>query len=49
MDKESCIKCYEAIQTLNYNGILDEDETAVHEHNLLDKIIRDMRLEEDEK
>ena len=49
MDKASYIKCYEAIRILAFNGILDEDEVAVHEHNLLDKIIRDMRLEDDEE
>lgn len=33
------LKCYEAIQVLHDNGILDEEEKAVHEHNLLHSII----------
>ena len=36
---ESYIACYNAIQTLAKNGILDEEEKAVHEHNLLVDII----------
>lgn len=33
------IDCYKSIQTLHENGIVDEEEKAVHEHNLLHNII----------
>ena len=33
------LKCYEAIQTLHSNGIFDDEEKAVHEHNLLHSIM----------
>jgi len=33
------VLCYDAIQTLANNGITDEEEKAVHEHNLLFQII----------
>lgn len=39
------IKSYEAIQTLECNGIFDEEEKAVHEHNLLFNIIETMKDE----
>ena len=29
------LKCYEAIKVLSDNGMFDEEEKAVHEHNLL--------------
>ena len=43
------IKCYEAIQTLHEYGFLDEEEKAVHEHNLLFDIIETMLSEIDKK
>lgn len=46
MNNAEYIESYNAIQTLKANGILDEEEAAVHEHNLLYKIIIAMRLEE---
>lgn len=39
------VDCYEAIETLSENAIFDEEEKAVHEHNLLWQIIEDMRSE----
>ena len=42
------INSYKAIQTLYENGILDEEEKAVHEHNLLHNIIVTMESEVDE-
>lgn len=33
------IKCYIAIQTLAENGLFDDEEKAVHEHNLLHSIM----------
>ena len=39
------IKCYEAIQLLEKNGIFDEEEKVVHEHNLLFEIIVTMKTE----
>lgn len=33
------LKCYEAIQVLRDNGIFDEEEKSVHEHNLLHSIM----------
>lgn len=39
------IESYEAIQTLEKNGLLDEEEKATHEHNLLFQIIKEMKLE----
>lgn len=39
------IECYTAIQTLEKNGIFDEEEKAVHEHNLLFQIIETMKSE----
>lgn len=43
------IKCYESIQILERNGIFDEEEKAVHEHNLLFNIIETMRSETEEQ
>lgn len=40
---ERHIESYEAIQCLAENGLLDEEEKAVHEHNLLATIISDLR------
>lgn len=45
---EKYIKCYEAIETLHMNGILDEEEKAVHEHNLLFNIVETMKTEVEE-
>ena len=42
------IDSYKAIQTLYENGILDEEEKAVHEHNLLHNIIVTMESEVEE-
>lgn len=42
------IACYEAIQLLARKGIFDEEEKAVHEHNLLFEIIETMRSEIEE-
>lgn len=39
------VNCYEAIQTLENNNIFDEEEKAVHEHNLLYNIILTMKQE----
>ena len=39
------IASYESIQVLARNGIIDEEEKAVHEHNLLFGIIETMRSE----
>lgn len=39
------IASYEAIQTLARNGIIDEEEKEVHEHNLLFSIIETMKSE----
>ena len=33
------LKCYEAIQILHDNGIFNEEEKSVHEHNLLHSIM----------
>lgn len=40
------IDSYEAIQILERNGIFDEEEKSVHEHNLLFNIIKIMKLED---
>ena len=42
------IACYEAIQLLARNGIFDEEEKAVHEHNLLFQIIEASKTEIEE-
>ena len=42
------IKCYMAIQTLAENSIFDEEEKAVHEHNLLNSIMVTMQEEIEE-
>lgn len=42
------IDCFEAIQLLAHNGIFDEEEKAVHEHNLLFEIIGTMKTEVEE-
>lgn len=42
---EKSIKSYEAIETLSHNGLFDEEEKTVHEHNLLFGIIDMMRSE----
>ena len=39
------IDCYKAIQTLEENGIFDEEEKAAHEHNLLFEIVETMKSE----
>lgn len=39
------VDSYEAIQTLERNSIFDEEEKAVHEHNLLFGIIETMKQE----
>lgn len=39
------IACNEAIQLLAHEGIFDEEEKAVHEHNLLFEIIETMKSE----
>lgn len=39
------VESYKAIQTLQKNGLLDEEEKAVHEHNLLCEIIGTMESE----
>ena len=39
------IDSYKAIQTLHENGILDGEEKAVHEHNLLYNIVVTMESE----
>ena len=39
------IECFDAIQTLSFHGILDEEEKATHEHNLLFNIIEAMKNE----
>lgn len=44
---EKYIDSYNAIQILHENGIFDEEEKAVHEHNLLHKIITTMESEVD--
>lgn len=33
------LKCYKAIRVLHENGIFDDEEKAVHEHNLLHSIM----------
>lgn len=43
------IKSYEAIQTLERNSIFDEEEKAVHEHNLLFSIIETMKQETEDQ
>lgn len=40
-----CIDSYNAIQTLKENGILDEEEVNVCEHNLLFNIVVTMKSE----
>ena len=42
---EQYIKCYDAISVLYENGIFDEEEKAVHEHNLMFQIIKTMKFE----
>lgn len=42
---KQCIKCYEGIEALAFNHIFDEEEKAVHEHNLLHNIIEVMKTE----
>ena len=36
------VDSYKAIRTLQDNGLMDEDEVAVYEHNLLHNIIKIM-------
>ena len=43
------VACYNAINLLAHEGILDEEEKAVHEHNLLFEIIETMRSETEEQ
>lgn len=47
MSRKEYIECYNAIQLLREHGILNEEEAAVHEHNLLVKILMDMSPEEE--
>ena len=42
------IECYKSIQTLHENGIIDEEEKAVYEHNLLYNIMVTMESEVEE-
>lgn len=42
------ISSYNAIQTLTRNDLFDEEEKAVHEHNLLFNIIQTMKMEVEE-
>lgn len=42
------ISSYSAIQTLERNDLFDEEEKAVHEHNLLFNIIQTMKMEVEE-
>lgn len=42
------VECYKSIQTLSRNGILDDEEKAVHEHNLLFNLVETMRSEVEE-
>ena len=42
---KQCIKCYEGIEVLAFNNIFDDEEKAVHEHNLLHNIIEVMKTE----
>ena len=39
------IDSYKSIQILSNNGIMDEEEKAVYEHNLLHDIIATMKTE----
>lgn len=39
------ISSYESIQVLKENGIFDDEEAAVHEHNLLFRMIQTIKLE----
>ncbi len=43
------VSSYEAIQTLERNGIFDEEKKQEHEHNLLFNIIETMKMELVEK
>ena len=45
---EKYIGCYEAIQLLERESIFDEEEKAVHEHNLLYNIIETFKSEVEE-
>jgi len=45
---ERFIDSYKAIQTLQENGLMDEEEKAVYEHNLLSEIIFTMKTEVDD-
>ena len=42
------VECYQAIQTLSKNGILGDEEKAVHEHNLLFNLVETMKSEVEE-
>lgn len=42
------VECYKSIQTLSRNGILDDEEKAVHEHNLLFNLVETMKTEIEE-
>lgn len=42
------VESYKAIQILKNNSILDEEEVAVHEHNLLFSIIETFESELEE-
>lgn len=42
---EESVDSYEAIQTLQDHGLLDDEEKAVIEHNLLFNIIKVMKWE----
>ena len=45
---KKCIESYDALQTLNANGLMLEEEKAVHEHNLLVEILSTMKTEVDD-
>lgn len=45
---KKCIESYDSLQTLEANGLIDEEEKAVHEHNLLFEILSIMKTEVDD-
>lgn len=44
---KKCIESYDALQTLNGNGLMTEEEKTIHEHNLLIEILSIMKTEVD--
>ena len=44
---KKCIKSYDALQTLEANGMMDEEEKALKEHYLLVEILSIMKTEVD--